>query len=117
MKKKMEDERDEERIHRQLKEINEESFKEKQSRASFKRNQSPINSINTPRKPNNLEVLAGNHLVPQRENMKSQVDIRADNYNSNMDTSFDSNMQHQHINNGSFLNPQRLRSERDAYEG
>ena len=41
MKKKIDEEKDEERVHRQLREINDETIKDKQSMASFKRNQSP----------------------------------------------------------------------------
>lgn len=46
MKRLVEDERDEERVHRQLREINDEVFKDKQSRAS-KTRKDTANSNNT----------------------------------------------------------------------
>ncbi|CDW79214.1 UNKNOWN [Stylonychia lemnae] len=127
MKKKIDEEMDEERVHRQIREINDETLKEKQSRASFKRNPSPIN---TPRRPQINDQITDNHVAPQRELMRSQITQRRDG-----DTSFDShnqpnnnlninNYNNQANNNNRMVNDSyqshqnnlNLRSERDQYE-
>jgi hypothetical protein len=76
MKKRMDEERDEERIHRQLREINDEFAKEKISKnpppqANNKPRETPLGT-NTPRRREiDVMSLAGNHIALQRDNVRS----------------------------------------------
>lgn len=63
-----------------------------------------------------LELVTENHVAPQRENMKSSLQVRPENYKNDNNASFDSNYRGQY-DEGSYNNVNKLRSERDMFEG
>ncbi len=106
MKKKLDDEKDEERVYRQLKQINDDFQREKLPKPTTTNSKQRETPINTPRRKDlDIQSMTGNHLAIPRENMKSQVGFR------DVDTSgYESN--HKGIND-SFGNINRMRNERD----
>lgn len=112
MKKRFEDEMDEERIHRQLREINDEFTKEKMIKAAANRPRETPLANNTPRKREiDIMSMAGNHIALPRDNLRSQMDQRTDLDRSGFDS-----VQKGGLNDSYSNNPNRMRNERDNYE-